>query len=352
VETLGFSIPGAAVAPHASGERLKIAAASGRRAVEMIAQNITPMSFLTKASFTNAMTVLSSLSGSTNAIIHIIAIARRAGIALTLSEFDEISRRVPVLVDCKPAGEGYAEDFHLAGGVPVLLKALEDFLDTGVGGVSGMPLRDLLKDVSPPGDWQRVIRTTDDPVQGPGALTVLSGSLAPNGAVLKAGAADGRLFYHTGAAVVFDSPEDAAGRIDDESLGITPDHVLVLKNAGPVGAGMPEAGSLPIPKYLARQGVTDMVRISDGRMSGTSYGTVVLHCSPESAVGGPLALVENGDMISLDVEKRKINLLVDEEKLDRRRASFTPPETPKRGWKRLYALHVEQAHLGCDMDFL
>lgn len=352
VETLGFSLPGAAVAPHASGERLKIAAASGRRAVEMIDEKITPRSFLTKSSFKNAVTVLSALSGSTNAVIHLIAIARRAGIELSLSEFDAISRYVPVLVDCKPAGTEYAQDFHLAGGVPVLLKALEGFLDTKVSGITGRPLNKILKDVSPPGDWQRMIRTVDDPVQGPGALAVLSGSLAPHGAVLKAGAADGKLFSHIGPAVVFESPEDAAQRVDDESLGITPDHIMVMKNAGPVASGMPEAGSLPIPKYLAKQGVTDMVRISDGRMSGTSYGTVVLHCSPESAVGGPLAFVENGDMIELNVDKRRIDLLVDEEELNRRRKSFTSPDTPKRGWRRLFALHVEQAHLGCDMDFL
>ncbi|MBN1882977.1 MAG: dihydroxy-acid dehydratase [Deltaproteobacteria bacterium] len=352
VEVLGFSLPGAAVAPHASGERLKIAAASGRRAVEMIQEDITPMSFLTGSSFKNAVTVLAAISGSTNAVIHLIAVARRAGITLSLSEFDEISRMIPVLVNCKPVGTEYAEDFHLAGGVPVLLKALEGFLDTDVRGITGKTLRDLLRDVSLPGDWQRVIRTTDDPVQGPGALVVLSGSLAPNGAVLKAGAADGRLFSHTGPAVVFESPEDAALRVDDESLKITPDHVMVLRNSGPVASGMPEAGSLPIPKYLARRGVTDMVRISDGRMSGTSYGTVVLHCSPEAAVGGPLALVKNGDMITLDVEKRRIDILVDGGELDRRRKSFVPPDTPERGWRRLFALHVEQAHLGCDMDFL
>ena len=352
VEALGFSLPGAAVAPHSSGERLKIAAASGRRAVEMIGEKITPKSFLTKASFTNAVTVLSALSGSTNAVIHLIAIARRAGIELSLKEFDEISRQVPVLVDCKPAGTEYAQDFHLAGGVPALLKVLERFLDTEVSGITGKPLGDVLKDVFPPGEWQRVIRTIDDPVQGPGALTVLFGTLAPNGAVLKAGAADGRLFSHTGPAVVFQSPEDAAQRIDDESLGITPEHVMVLKNAGPIAAGMPEAGSLPIPKYLAKKGVTDMVRISDGRMSGTSYGTVVLHCSPESAAGGPMGLVENGDMIELNVEKRRIDLLVDGEEIDRRRKLFAPPVTPERGWRRLFVLHVEQAHLGCDMDFL
>jgi len=352
VETLGLMLPGGAVAPHASGARLKHCAATGRRAVELAREGWLPSDVLQPEAVANALTVLMALSGSTNAVVHLLAIARRAGIPLTLDDFDAVARRVPVLVDCKPAGVGYAEDLYHAGGVPVLLKALEPLLNLDTVGVAGVPLGHLLDEVEPPGDWQTTIRTLDAPLRGPGALAVLHGSLAPDGAVLKAAAASPALFRHRGPAVVFDSPEDAALRIDDPALGITPDHVMVLRNAGPVAAGMPEAGSLPIPKYLAAQGVRDMVRVSDGRMSGTAYGTVVLHCSPEAAVGGPLALVRDGDMIALDVEQRRIDLLVDEAELAQRREEFTPPPLPQRGWRRLYAQHVQQAHLGCDLDFM
>ncbi|NLG49227.1 MAG: dihydroxy-acid dehydratase [Chloroflexi bacterium] len=352
VEALGLMLPGGATAPHASGQRLKHCVATGRRAVEMIREELRPSDIVTPEAITNAITVLMALSGSTNAIVHLLAIARRAGISLTLDDFDTVARRVPVLVDCKPAGAGYTEDLHHAGGVPVLLKALESLLNLDTVGVSGLPLGNLLADVESPGDWQTTIRTLDAPLSGPGALAVLRGSLAPDGAVIKAAAASSALCRHCGPAVVFDSPEDVALRIDDPTLGITPDHVLVLRNAGPVAAGMPEAGALPIPKYLAARGVRDMVRVSDCRMSGTAYGTVVLHCSPEAAVGGPLGLVRDGDMIALDVEQRRIDLLVDAAELARRRAAFTPPALPQRGWRRLYAQHVQQAHLGCDMDFL
>lgn len=352
VEALGLMLPGGAAVPHASGARLKHCAATGRRAVEMAREGLLPGHIVCPEAVMNAVTVLMALSGSTNAVVHLLAIARRAGISLTLDDFDAVARRVPVLVDCKPAGVGYAEDLYHAGGVPVLLKALEPLLHLDTVGVAGVPLRDLLAEAESPGNWQTTIRTLDAPLRGPGALAVLHGSLAPDGAVLKAAAASPALFRHCGPAVVFDSPEDASQRLDDPALGITPDHVMVLRNAGPVAAGMPEAGSLPIPKYLAAQGVRDMVRVSDGRMSGTAYGTVVLHCSPEAAVGGPLALVRDGDMISLDVEQRRIDLMVDDAELARRREEFTPPPLPKRGWRRLYAQHVQQAHLGCDLDFM
>jgi len=352
VEALGLMLPGGATAPHASGERLKNAVASGRRAVALAREGLRPSKILSRQAFMNALTVLMALAGSTNAVIHLLAIARRAGLELTLADFDRIARRVPVLVDCKPTGTGYMEDFHSAGGVPVLLKALEPLLDTSVVGVTGQPLEELLRRVPPPGAWQNTIRTLDRPLRGPGAIAVLKGSLAPDGAVIKASAATPSLLRHRGPAIVFDSPEEVAARIDDPSLGITPEHVIILRNAGPVGAGMPEAGSMPIPRYLAEKGVRDMVRVSDARMSGTAYGTVVLHCAPEAAVGGPLALVQNGDLVELDVEERRLDLLVPEDELRRRRAHFVPPPLPARGWRRLYAEHVLQANLGADLDFL
>jgi dihydroxy-acid dehydratase len=351
-ETLGMMLPGGATAPSGSGDRLRHAVASGRRAVELANQGPRPCEVLTRAAFHNALLVLSATSGSTNAIVHLIAIARRAGVALTLDDVHDASQRVPLLVDCKPAGSGYLEDLHRAGGVPVLLKALEPLLDTSTTGVTGRSLRELLSEQSPPAAWQETIRTLGKPLGPTGALVILRGSLAPDGAVLKRAAASEALLRHRGPAAVFESPEDAAARIDDPSLRITPRHVLVLRNAGPVAAGMPEAGSLPIPRHLAEQGLRDMVRVSDARMSGTAYGTVVLHCSPEAATGGPLALVQDGDLIELDVANRRIDLLVDEAELARRRQRFMPPPLPERGWRRLYAQHVLPAHLGADLDFL
>jgi dihydroxy-acid dehydratase len=244
------------------------------------------------------------------------------------------------------------EDFHNAGGVPVLLKALESRLATGHVGVSGRSLAELLEDVSPPASWQTVVRTLDAPVGATGALAVLRGSLAPEGAVMKVSAATPELLRHRGPALVFDSPEDAALRLDAPDLDVTADSVMVLRNAGPIGAGMPEAGSLPIPRRLAEAGVRDMVRVSDARMSGTSYGTVVLHCTPESAAGGPLALVRDGDLIELDVAERRIDLLVDADELAKRRADLPAFPIPERGWRRLYATTVLSASEGADMDWL
>lgn len=352
-EAMGMMLPGGATAPSVSSERLRIAVATGRCAVEMALRGgPRPSDILTRPSFLNGLTVLIALGGSTNAIIHLIAIARRAGIHLTLRDVEEVARRVPLLVDCKPVGSGYLEDMHRAGGMPALLKALEPLLDLSALTVTGRTLGELLAEAPPPGKWQRTIHTLDNPLGPPGSLAILRGSLAPEGAVIKVAAATPSLLHHRGPAVVFDSPQDAADRIDDPSLRITPDHILVLRNAGPVGAGMPEAGSLPIPRYLAKAGVRDMVRITDGRMSGTAYGTVILHCSPEAAVGGPLALVRDGDEIELNVSERRLDLLVDERELARRREQFTPPPLPERGWPRLYAEHVLQAHLGADLDFL
>jgi len=350
-EALGLMVPGGASPPHPTGERLLRCLESGRCAVQLAKQEICPSDILSRDSFLNAITVLTALGGSTNVIVHLLAIARRAGIPLQLDDFDEVAKNTPLLVDCKPAGSGYMEDLHRAGGVPALLKALEPLLHLEAKTITGKTIGELLQDVSPPGSWQTTIRTLDAPLGPAGALAVLRGSLAPDGAVIKAAAATPALMNHRGPAVVFESAEDAQ-RIDDPELGITPDHVLVLRNCGPVGAGMPEAGSLPIPKYLAAQGVKDMVRVSDARMSGTAYGTIVLHCSPEAAIGGPLALVENGDIIELNVEERRVDLLVEPEILEERKRCLALPPTPERGWHKLYVEHVQQAHLGADLDFL
>jgi dihydroxy-acid dehydratase len=351
-ETLGLMVPGAASPPAATGARLRVGVETGRQAVELASGGRTAAVILTRPAFENALKVLAALSGSTNAVVHLLALAGRAGVDLTLDDFGHIAREVPLLVDCKPAGSGYMEDFHRAGGMPVLLKAMEGLLDLDVVGVTGERLGDLLEHVERPGSWQTTIRTMDNVLGPASSLVVLKGSLAPDGAVLKKAAASPHLHVHRGPAVVFDGPEDVARRIDDPTLGITPEHVLVLRGVGPVAMGMPEAGSMPIPKYLAVQGVKDMVRISDGRMSGTAYGMVVLHVAPEAAVGGPLALVCDGDEIEVDAETGRLELLVAADELVRRRAEWVAPKVPGRGWKRLYAEHVEQANLGADLDFL
>jgi len=351
VETLGLLIPGGATPLSGTGDRMRAGVKSGRLAVKIAQTNHTPKKMLTRASFLNAITVLTALGGSTNAIVHLLAIARRAGTELTLDDLHDVAQKIPLLVDCKPAGVGYMEDLHNAGGMPTLLKALESKLDLSVPIITGQTLGEYLKDIQPPQSWQTTIRTLDNPLGPNGSLTIIRGNLAPDGAILKTAAASPSLFSHTGPAIVFESPDDAANRIDDPSLNITPDHILVLRNAGPV-AGMPEAGSLPIPKYLAQKGVKDIIRISDARMSGTSYGTVVLHCSPEAATGGPLALVKNGDLIELNVAEQRLDLLIDEDERKRRQADFKPAPPPERGWRKLYATHVLPAHLGADLDFL
>jgi dihydroxy-acid dehydratase len=351
-EAMGMMLPGGASPPAPSGARLRHATATGRRAVALASSPLLPREILTKSAFDNALRVLAALGGSTNAVIHLLAVARRAGVPLRLDDFDRLAADTPLLADIKPSGAGHMQDFHAAGGVPTLLKSLESRLDTDHVGVSGYPLRDLLAQVPAPAPDQRAIASLDAPVGPSGSLAVLRGSLAPDGALLKVSAATPELLHHEGAALVFESPEDAARRLDDPDLEVTPDHVLVLRNAGPVAAGMPEAGSLPLPKRLAEAGVLDMVRISDARMSGTSYGTVVLHCSPESAVGGPLALVRDGDRIRLDVTNRRLDLLVEEAELDRRRTEFQAPSLPPRGWLRLHAETVLPASEGADLRFL
>jgi len=351
-ETLGMMLPGGATPPSATGERLRHATATGRQAVALARHGQPSRTILTPQAFDNALLVLAAIGGSTNAIVHLLAIARRAGVPLSLGDFDAAARRVPLLLDLKPSGSGYMEDFHHAGGVPVLLGTLRDLLQLDTVGVSGLSLGELVDGAADPPPWQTILRRQDDPLGPPGSLAVLTGSLAPDGAVVKVSAATQDLLVHTGPAVVFESGEDAAARLDDPSLEITKDSVLVLRNSGPAGAGMPEAGSLPIPKRLAAQGVRDMVRVSDARMSGTSYGTVVLHCAPESAVGGPLALVRDGDLIQLDVPARAINLLVSDSELAERRAGRLARPGPVRGWKRLHAEHVLQANDGADLDFM
>lgn len=352
-ETLGMMLPGGATPGASTGARLRHGVATGRRAVELARQGTPkPRDVLTRAAFENAIKVLAALGGSTNALVHLIAVARRAGVELSLGDFDIIGAKVPLLVDCKPSGANYMPDFHQSGGVSALLNELEPHLETSTVGVTGRSLAELLSDVRPHDDTQHIIRPLDDPLGPPGALAVLTGSLCPDGAVIKTSAASPELLQHTGPAFVLDAGQDIAAVLDDPDLDITPDHVLVLRLAGPIAAGMPEAGAPPIPAKLARQGVRDMVRVSDGRMSGTSYGTVVLHCDPEAAAGGPLAAVRNGDLIRLDVPARRIDLLVDEDELARRLREFTPAPLPARGWRRLYAETVLPASQGADLSFL
>ena len=351
-EALGFVLPGGAAIPAVHSERLRFGEATGRRAVAMAAAGApTPTDLVTAGSVSNAVIVLQALGGSTNAVIHLAAMAGRAGIRLDLDTIDRAGRTTPVLADLKPIGSGFMEDFHHAGALPALMRRLRNRLALSAMTADGRRLGDVI-DAWPAWTDDRVIRPIDSPVATGEALAVLRGSLAPDGAVLKRAAATGPLLQHEGTALVFEGLDDLAARIDDPSLAVTPDTVLVLRGAGPIGAGMPEAGSIPIPAKLARAGVKDMVRISDARMSGTAYGTVILHVSPEAAAGGPLALVRDGDRIRLDTEGRRLDVLVDENELARRRQAYEPPPIPARGYARLHATHVLQADRGCDLDFL
>jgi dihydroxy-acid dehydratase len=356
VEAMGLSLPMSATVPAPHAERLSIAEASGRRAVAVAQEGSPrPSELITPASLRNAMTVMQAIGGSTNGLIHLTAIAGRTPHKVDLAEFDRIGREAPVLVDLKPSGQHYMEHFHHAGGMPVLLRELGGLIDLDCPTVAGGTLRDVVERAETvPG--QDVIRPVTNPIKPIGSMAVLGGNLAPRGAVIKHSAATPALLKHTGRAVVFESVEDLTNRIDDPALDVAADDVLVLRNAGPKGApGMPEAGYLPIPRKILAQGVKDMVRISDARMSGTAFGTIVLHITPESADGGPLALVRNGDRIRLDVEARSIELLVDGAELEKRRASLPPravPETAKRGYARLFEENVLQADEGCDFGFL
>lgn len=355
-ETLGMMLPGTAAIPAVHADRLRAAEATGMRAVAMIGSDLTPNNIITEKSVENALRVLLALGGSTNAIIHLTAIAGRLGIKVSLPRMNEISDNTPVLVNLKPTGEHYMEDFFAAGGMTAVLRELEPLLNLDCMTVTGETLGERI--ASERGTFVNtdVIATTAKPIEPVGGLVALFGSLAPNGAILKRSAADKNLFELEGRAVVFSSLDDLAARIDDPELDVTAEDFIVLQNAGPKSpSGMPESGYLPIPSKLARTGVKDMVRISDARMSGTAFGTIVLHVSPDAASGGPLALVRNGDRIRLSVRERRIDLLVDEGELARRRAEFdaapaAPP--PARGYRKLYYDTVLQAEAGCDFDFL
>ena len=354
VEALGMCLPGGGTCPAAHSERLRIAEASGTTAVRLAAENVRPSDILTPAALRNAFTVLQAIGGSTNALIHFTAVAGRLGIPVDLEAFDAIGRDVPVLVDLKPSGEHYMEHLHHAGGIPALMRELAPLLDTSCRTVGGVTLAEVIaKAEEVPG--QEVIRPRSRPLMTGGGLAVLRGNLAPSGALIKAAAASERLLRHEGRAVVFETVGEMVEHIDDEDLDIVPEDIIVMRNAGPIGApGMPEAGYIPIPRKLARQGVKDMVRISDARMSGTAFGTIVLHLTPESAAGGPLGLVRTGDRIRLDVPARRLDLLVDEEELAARRAAWVPPAPPEgaeRGYLRLYREQVLQADQGCDFRF-
>ena len=352
-ETLGFTLPGAATAPAVSSDRIRIAEATGRRAAEMAVKGgPVPRDIISEAALRNASVVLQATSGSTNALVHLAAIAGRAGLAYDLAEFDRVGRDTPVLLNLKPAGNFFMEDFHAGGSLPALWRRLKDHLDLAAPTVNGERLGDIVARW-PAWTDDEVIRPLDRPICAAEAIAILSGNLAPQGAAIKLAAATPRLTTHQGPALVFDSLKDLAERIDHPDLPVTPDHIMVLRNAGPIGApGMPEAGALPIPKKLGAAGVTDMVRISDARMSGTAFGTVVLHIAPEAAAGGPLALVRDGDIIALDSKERRLDLKVDESELAKRRAAWKAPDKPARGYARLYAERVTQADKGCDFDFL
>jgi dihydroxy-acid dehydratase len=352
-ETLGMTLPGTAGIPAVHADRLRAAEASGERAVALAGSDLTPDKIVTAGAVENALRVLLAVGGSTNAIIHLTAIAGRRGIDISLKRLNELSETTPVLVDLKPTGQNYMEDFHAAGGVGAVLRELRPLLNLDVLTVTGETLRERLDR----GDsWvdRAVVRAAKEPIQDKGGLVALFGSLAPNGAILKRAAADPSLFEREGRAVVFTSLEDLSARIDSPDLDVTPDDFLVLQNAGPKSIGMPEAGYLPIPGKLARAGIKDMVRLSDARMSGTAYGTIVLHISPEAAVGGPLALVRNGDRIKLSVKDRRIDLLVDAAELAKRKAQWKPRTDidGSRGYRKLHLDHVLQAEHGCDLDFM
>jgi dihydroxy-acid dehydratase len=351
-EVLGFSLPGASSIPAVDSNHRKMANLSGRRIVEMVWEDLKPRDILTAASFDNAVAAVLALSGSTNAVIHLPALAGRAGIKLTIDRFDQLSRTTPVLANLRPSGKYLMEDFYYAGGLPALLTSLKKQLDLTCRSVTGKSLGENIAHAETHND--DVIRNTENPVMDSGGLVILRGNLAPEGAVIKAAAAEPRLLKHTGRAVVFDSYDEMNTRIDDPSLNVDAGSVLVLRNAGPKGApGMPEWGNLPIPQKLLKAGVRDMVRISDARMSGTNYGACVLHVSPESFVGGPLALLKEGDMIELDAEARKLSMLVDDQELSRRRACWRPKEgIYPRGYGKLFMQHIKQANEGCDFDFL
>jgi len=352
VEALGVGLPGNAAWPAVDGRRNVLARNAGRRIVEMVHADQVLSSILTREAFENAIRTLAAIGGSTNAVIHLIAIAGRIGVPLTIDDFDRLASDMPCLLNLQPSGEHLMEDFCYAGGLPVVLKEISHLLHTSVITANGSTLADNVADAQ--NFDARVIKTVSAPFKANAGIAVLRGNLAPRGAVIKPSAATPALMQHTGRAVVFEDSDDFHRRIDDEALDVDETCVLVLKNCGPKGyPGMAEVGNMPLPPKLLRRGITDMVRISDARMSGTAYGTVVLHTAPEAAAGGTLALVKNGDMITLDVSGRRLHLHVDDDELERRRAAWLPPEPPlKSGYWKLYIDHVLQADQGADLDFL
>jgi dihydroxy-acid dehydratase len=352
-ESIGMSLPGASSILAADSNHIRMCAEAGRRIVEMVWEDLTPDRIQTAAAFNNAVIVAMAMGCSTNAVIHLIAQARRAGCELSLADFDHASRKVPVIANVRPSGDKYLmEDFYYAGGLPGLMSRLTDFLDLRAMTVTGRTLGENIAGAAVYND--DVIRPLDKPIYAEGALAVLRGNLAPDGCVIKPCAADPKLLCHTGPALVFDDYSSMRAALDDETLDVTPQHVLILRNAGPQGGpGMPEWGMLPLPTKLLKQGVRDMVRLSDARMSGTSYGACVLHIAPESFVGGPLALVRNGDLITLDVPGRTLDLRVSDEELARRRAVWQPPARRfERGYGWMFSRHIRPANEGCDFDFL
>lgn len=351
-EVLGMTLPSCANIPAADSRRMAIAQESGRRAVDLVKEDLRPSQIMTREAFENAIRVCMSMGGSTNAVIHLCAIAGRLGIQLNLDEFDRISRETPLLVNVKPSGEYLMEDLFYAGGVPALMNEIQASLHTEAITVTGRSIRENIAEAEIHN--LDVIRPTSNPLNPEGGIAVLKGNLAPAGALLKQTAATPELLVHSGPAVVFENREDLLSRIDSPELEVTAESVLVLRNAGPKGApGMPEWGQLPIPKKLLQQGVEDMVRLSDARMSGTSYGTVVLHVAPESAEGGPLAIVRDGDIVELNVPERRLQLQVSKEEIAARLAEWKPPQPHyKSGYGKLFLDHVSQAPLGCDFDFL
>jgi dihydroxy-acid dehydratase len=351
-EALGLSLPGASSIPAADSNHPRMCGQAGRRIVDMVWEDLTPKKILTPAAFDNAIKVHMAMGGSTNAIIHVVAMARRASVAMDMERFDELSREVPVLANVRPSGQYLMEDFFYAGGLRALMMQMKAKLDLSCITVTGKSIGENIEGAKV--HIPDVIHSLDNPVYAEGATAVLRGNLAPNGCVIKPAAADKRFLKHRGKAIAFDDYNHMMREIDRDDLDVTPDHILVLKNAGPKGGpGMPEWGMLPIPKRLLAQGVRDMVRISDGRMSGTSYGACILHVAPESFVGGPLAFVQTGDEIEIDVDARRIHLHVSDEELARRRAAWKVP-APKypRGYGVLFSEHIGQADAGCDFDFL
>ncbi|WP_284615043.1 L-arabinonate dehydratase [Aquabacterium humicola] len=351
VEALGMSLPENAAIPAADTRRNRLAQLTGRRIVEMVKEDLRMSKVLTRAAFENAIRTNAAIGGSTNAVIHLLAVAGRMGVTLNLDDWDRFGAEVPCLVDLQPSGRFLMEDFFYAGGLPAVMKEIRHLLHADALTVNGKTLGDNIAQAP---CWNReVIRPLAEPFKPAAGIAVLRGNLAPDGAVIKPSAASPHLLQHRGRAVVFESIEDFHARIDDEALDIDETCVMVLKGCGPRGyPGMAEVGNMPLPPKVLKKGITDMVRVSDARMSGTAYGTVVLHTSPEAAAGGPLALVQNGDIIELDVPRRRLHLEVSDAELARRRDAWTPPPRPERGWYKLYVDHVQQAHLGADLDFL